>query len=85
MYLVQEWIYRGVPMPIEKHEKYCEDIEEAEKYYSVRERHLKAVAKKEKLNLSFVRLFKMKKSSLTDNGWGVDVCLKITYEPAMLL
>ena len=85
MYLVQEWIYGAIPMLMERYEQYFDSLHEAEDYYSNREKHLKAAAQKRTIFPSFVRMFKMKKSSLTDNGWGVDRCLKITYEPEILL
>lgn len=34
-YLVQEWIYRGVPNGVERHERYFSNENEANKFYDV--------------------------------------------------
>lgn len=77
-YLVQEWIYRGMPHTVEKHDRYFANENEAIDFYNDCEKHLKEVKDKEKIFPSFVRLFKMKKSELTKDGWGVDYCIKVT-------
>ena len=77
-YLVQEWIYRGMPKPVESHSKAFDSKKKADKFYSERETHLKGIAKTEKIFPSFVRMFKMKRSDLGKDGWSVDYTIKIT-------
>lgn len=77
-YLVQEWIYRGVPNGVERHERYFSNENEANKFYDECEKHLRGVSETEKIFPSFVRMFKMKMSDLAKDGWGVDYCMRIT-------
>ena len=56
-YLVQEWIYRGKPHPVEKHEQEFQIKAEANAYFEEREAHLRATAAREHIFPSFVRMF----------------------------
>lgn len=75
MYLIQEWIYRPGEK-VERIEETFDNLQDAEHCFDNYANHLQETLKKETLNYSFVRLFKMKPSTIAKEGFGVEKCLK---------